>query len=91
MLGERFYFNLAGSKMLEDTLGLPFPSELAAFRSAQTLAKEIAETRPLLGGTTCVVVTRKSSVEEFYVSIDRAATATMPTDYPSGDRTRSPA
>jgi hypothetical protein len=50
MLGERFYFNLAGSKMLEDTLGLPFPSELAAFRSAQTLAKEIAETRPLLGG-----------------------------------------
>jgi hypothetical protein len=52
MLGERFYFGLAGSKTLEDTLGLPFPSELAAFRSAQTLAKEIAETRPLLRGTT---------------------------------------
>jgi hypothetical protein len=78
MLGARFYFGLAGSKTLEDTLGLPFPSEPAAFRPAQTLAKEIAETRPLLRGTTCVVVTRKSSVDEFYVSIDPAAMATMP-------------
>jgi hypothetical protein len=68
-MGERFYFGLAGSKTLEDPLGLPFESGLAAFRSAQILAAEISAIRPLLCGKTCVVVTRKSSIEAYYVSI----------------------
>lgn len=72
-MGERFYFGLHGSKTLEDTLGLPFDSDLAAFRAAQFLAKEIAAIRPALCGSTCVAVTRKGSLDAYYVSIDPAA------------------
>jgi hypothetical protein len=72
-MGERFYFGLAGSKALDDPSGLPFDSELAAFRSAEILAKEISATRPSLCGTTCVVVTRNSSIDAYYVSIGEKA------------------
>lgn len=65
----RFFFGLQGAQNLEDRLGLPFETDLAAFRAAQRLAAELSVQRPGLRGTTCVVVTRKESRDAYYVAV----------------------
>ena len=66
----RFFFDLQGRHNINDPTGLPFDSELAAFRAAQRLAAELWSTRPHLRGNTWVaVVTRKRDREAYYVSI----------------------
>jgi hypothetical protein len=65
----RFFFDLQGAQNARDPTGLPFESELDAFRAAQRLAAELWNTRPDLRGTTCVVVTRKKDGDAYYVSV----------------------
>jgi hypothetical protein len=66
----RFFFDLQGEHSTRDPTGLPFDSELDAFRAAQRLATEISDTRPTLRGNTWVaVVTRKRDSEGYYVSV----------------------
>ncbi|WP_407175708.1 DUF6894 family protein [Bradyrhizobium sp. STM 3562] len=65
----RFYFNLQGTVNVDDPIGLSFENELQAFRAAQTLAKDLAISRPALRGTTCVVVTRTDRGEAYYISV----------------------
>ena len=65
----RFFFDLQGAQNARDPTGLPFESELDAFRSAQRLAAELWNTRPELRGTTSVVVTRKRDGDAYYVSV----------------------
>jgi hypothetical protein len=66
----RFFFDLQGKCSISDPTGLPFDSELDAFRAAQRLAAEIWNTRPHLRGNTWVaVVTRKRDREAYYVSV----------------------
>jgi hypothetical protein len=42
----RFFFDLQGAQNARDPTGLPFESELDAFRAAQRLAAELWKTRP---------------------------------------------
>jgi hypothetical protein len=65
----RFFFDLQGAQNANDPSGLPFESELDAFRAAQRLATELSRTRPNLRGSTCVVVTRKGDGDAYYVSV----------------------
>jgi len=65
----RFFFGLQGAKNIDDTLGLPFETDMAAFRAAQELAAELSSARPNLRGNTCVVVTRNDRNEAYYVSV----------------------
>ena len=89
-MGERFYFGLAGSYSLEDPSGLPFESELAAFRSAEKLAEQISAARPALCGKVSVVVSRQNSVEEFFVSVGNSrCTVLEAAQIPSGNVTSS--
>ncbi len=50
---------------VDDSIGLSFENELQAFRAAQTLAKDVATSRPALQRTTCVVVTRTDRGEAY--------------------------
>jgi hypothetical protein len=66
----RFFFDLEGKHNASDPTGLPFDSELEAFRAAQRLAAELWRTRPQLRGNTWVVVmSRKRDSEAYYVSV----------------------
>ena len=66
----RFFFDLQGRQDARDPTGLPFETELDAFRAAQRLAAELSRTRPNLRGTTWVaVVTRKRDGDTYYVSV----------------------
>jgi hypothetical protein len=66
----RFFFDLQGKHNASDPSGLPFDNELDAFRAAQRLAAEIANTRPSLRGNTWVaVLSRKRNSGAFYVSV----------------------
>jgi hypothetical protein len=66
----RFFFDLEGKHKARDPTGLPFDTELDAFRAAQRLAAEIWNTRPALRGNTWVaVVTRNRDSEVYYVSV----------------------
>ena len=66
----RFFFDLQGKHSVTDPTGLPFESELDAFRAAQRLAEEIGTTRPSLCGNTWVaVISRKRDSEAYYVSV----------------------
>jgi hypothetical protein len=62
----RFFFDLQGKHSASDPTGLPFDSELDAFRSAQTLAAELGSARPSLRGNTWIaVVSRKREAKPF--------------------------
>ena len=65
----RFFFDLQGTQNSNDPTGLPFESELGAFRAAQRLAAELWSTRPSLRGNTWVVVTRKRDGDAYYVNV----------------------
>ena len=66
----RFFFDLQGTQNSNDPTGLPFESELDAFRAGQRLARELSRTRPNLRGNTWVaVVTRKRDGDAYYVSV----------------------
>jgi hypothetical protein len=65
----RFFFGLQGARNIDDTLGLSFETDMAAFRAAQELAAVLSSTRPNLRGNTCVVVTRNVRNEVYYVSV----------------------
>jgi hypothetical protein len=66
----RFFFDLQGKHSATDPTGLPFESELDAFRAAERLAVEIGSARPQLCGNTWVaVISRKRDGEAFYVSV----------------------
>jgi uncharacterized protein DUF6894 len=71
----RFFFDLQGGRNTHDPGGLPFESELDAFRAAQKLAEELSRAQPNLRGNTCVVVIRNDGDNAFYVSVERPATA----------------
>jgi len=65
----RFLFDLQGTQTANDPAGLPFETDLDAFRAAQRLAAELWSTRPSLRGNTWVVVTRKRDGDAYYVSV----------------------
>ena len=65
----RFFFDLEGAQNANDPTGLPFETELAAFRAAERLAAELWSSRPSLRGNTWVVVTRKKDGDAYYVSL----------------------
>jgi len=65
----RFFFDLQGAQNASDPTGLPFETDLDAFRAAQRLAAELWSTRPSLRGSTWVVVTRKRDGDAYYVSV----------------------
>ncbi len=65
----RFFFDLQGTQNANDPTGLPFETDLDAFRAAQRLAAELSSARPNLRGSTWVVVTRKSDGDAYYVSV----------------------
>jgi hypothetical protein len=66
----RFFFDLEGKHSAIDPAGLPFESELDAFRSAQMLAVEIGSIRPHLRGNTWVaIMSRKRDGDAYYVSV----------------------
>ncbi len=66
----RFFFDLQGKHNASDPTGLPFDTELDAFRAAQRLAAELWSTRPHLRGNTWVaVLTRKRDGDSYYVSV----------------------
>ena len=65
----RFFFDLQGTQDAVDPTGLPFETELHAFRAAQRLAAELSSNRPNLRGSTYVVVTRKDIADAYYVSV----------------------
>lgn len=65
----RFFFDLQGGQNANDPTGLPFETDLDAFRAAQRLAAELWSTRPSLRGNAWVVVTRKSDGDAYYVSV----------------------
>ena len=66
----RFFFDLQGRQDARDPTGLPFETELDAFRAAQRLAVELSSARPNLRGNTWVaVVTRKRDGDAYYVSV----------------------
>ena len=73
----RFFFDLQGAQNTDDPGGLPFESDLDAFRAAQRLAEELSRARPNLRGNTCVVVTRKVGGNAFYVSVERPAAVSV--------------
>ena len=57
----RFFFDLQGRQDARDPTGLPFETELDAFRAAQRLAVELSSASPNLRGNTWVaIVTRKN-------------------------------
>jgi hypothetical protein len=66
---ERFFFNLEGKQNTDDREGLPFASELAAFRAAQKLATELASTRPDLHGNSWIVIKRTNGDDDYYIGI----------------------
>lgn len=66
---RRFYFGLEGEQNVKDSTGLLYGSELVAFKAAQRLAVELAQTRPALQGNTCVMVDVTGKDERYYVSI----------------------
>ena len=66
---RRFFFDLQGGQNIDDRLGLMFESELAAFRSAERMAHDLASARPGLHGNTCVVVKRDPADDGFYISV----------------------
>jgi hypothetical protein len=66
----RFFFDLEGKHNASDPTGLPFDTELDAFRAAQRLAAELWSTRLHLRGNTWVaVMPRKRDSEAYYVSV----------------------
>jgi hypothetical protein len=66
----RFFFDLQGRQNASDPTGLPFETELDAFRAAQRLAAELWSARPnLRGNTWVVVVPRKRDGDAYYVSV----------------------
>lgn len=69
----RFFFDLQGARNTHDPGGLPFDSDLDAFRAAQKLAEELSRAQPDMRGNTCVVVTRNDGGDAFYVSVERPA------------------
>jgi hypothetical protein len=67
---RRFFFDLEGKQSASDPAGLPFESELSAFRSAQTLALELGSIRPQLRGNTWVaLMSRKRDGDAYYVGV----------------------
>ena len=62
---KRFFFDLQGGQNIDDHSGLLFESELAAFRSAERIAHDLASARPTLHGNTCIVVKRDPSDDGF--------------------------
>jgi hypothetical protein len=65
----RFFLDLQGAQNASDPTGLPFETDLDAFRAGQRLAAELWNTRPSLRGNTWVVVTRKRDGDAYYVSV----------------------
>jgi hypothetical protein len=65
----RFFFDLQGAQNANDPTGLPFETELDAFRAAQRLAAELWSIRPSLRGNSWVVVSRKRDGDVYYVSV----------------------
>jgi uncharacterized protein DUF6894 len=66
----RFFFDLQGKHKAIDPKGLPFDTELEAFRAAQRLAADLWNTRPHLHGNTWIaVVSRKRDGEAYYVAV----------------------
>ena len=65
----RFFFDLQGTQNANDPTGLPFETELDAFRAAQRLAAELWSTRPSLRGNSWVAVSRKRDGDAYYVSV----------------------
>jgi uncharacterized protein DUF6894 len=66
----RFFFDLQGEHSAIDPTGLPFDTELDAFRAAQRLAAELWNIRPHLRGNTWIaVVSRQREGEAYYVSV----------------------
>lgn len=65
----RFYFDLVGKQNVDDPCGLAFENELQAYRAAERLAAELAIAQPTLRGTKMLVVRRKDSAEEYYISV----------------------
>ena len=65
----RFFFDLQGAQNANDPTGLPFETELDAFRAAQRLAAELSSARHNLRGSTCVVVTQRGVGDTYYVSV----------------------
>ena len=66
---KRFFFDLCGAQKVNDTIGVRFQTELQAFRSAERLALELAETRPLLQGAAWIAVGREGSADIFLLSV----------------------
>jgi len=66
---RRFYFDLQGEQNIDDESGLLFKTDLEAFKSAQRFALHLANSRPQLHGTTCVVVRRAILDDGYYVSV----------------------
>jgi hypothetical protein len=62
----RFFFDLQGIQNTDDPAGLPFETELEAFRAAQRLAAELCTARPSLRGNSWVVVSRKTDGNAYY-------------------------
>jgi hypothetical protein len=66
----RFFFDLQGTQNTDDPAGLPFETELDAFRAAQRLAAELCTARPSLRGHSWVVVSRERDAgDAYYVSV----------------------
>ncbi len=67
---KRFFFDLQGGQYTRDDSGLPFKTDLEAFRAAKRLAGELTAARPDLHGNTCIVVRHGSnSYDGYYISI----------------------
>jgi hypothetical protein len=66
---KRFFFDLEGESNVSDPGGLLFYSELDAFRAAQRLAAELADSRPDLRGKASVVVASRREHNYCYVPI----------------------
>jgi hypothetical protein len=66
---KRFFFDLCGGQETKDPVGLPFETELQAFRAAVRLAVELGSARPMLQNNTSVVVSRCDADDLFCVSV----------------------
>jgi hypothetical protein len=66
---KRFFFDLQGGQDTRDQQGLPFRTELDAFRAANRLAAELARTRPELRGNMCIVVRRSMTDDSYCIGI----------------------
>jgi hypothetical protein len=65
----RFFFDLQGAQNANDPTGLPFETEIDAFRAAERLAADLWNTRPSLRGNTWVLVTRRTDGDAYYVGV----------------------